>query len=114
MKRVVALGVVGLVLAAGSGCSGSDLAVKELIANANLFADTIEKKDPPERQDAARERVRASREKFEKLSKEDQERALKKNESDLKKVKDRIDAALKNQALEGGAVLPNPLDGFVK
>lgn len=114
MKRFVALGVVGLVLVWVAGCGGPDLAVKELIANANVYADTIEKKDPRDRQAAALERVRASLEKFEKLSADERERAIKKNESDLRKARDRIDAALKNQALEGGATAPNPLDRLFK
>ena len=114
MKRLVASGLVGVILASVAGCGGPDLAVKELIANANVYAETIEKKDPRERQDAAFERVRSSLDKFDKLSKDEQERAVKRNESDLRRVKDRIDAALKNQALEGGAVAPNPLDGFIK
>jgi hypothetical protein len=114
MKRFVALGLVGAVLVSVAGCGGPDLVVKELIANANVYADTLEKKDPRERQEAAFERVRTSLEKFDKLSKDEQERAVKRNEQDLRKVKDRIDAALKNQALEGATVAPNPLDGFFK
>lgn len=113
MKRLVALGLC-VILASVAGCGGPDLVVKELIANANVYAETIEKKDPRERQDAAFERVRASLDKFDKLNKDEQERAVKRNESDLRKAKERIDAALKNQALEGGTVLPNPLDGFFK
>jgi hypothetical protein len=113
MKRLVASGLC-VVLVSVAGCGGPDLVVKELIANANVYAETIEKKDPRERQEAAFERVRSSLDKFDKLSKDEQERAVKRNEQDLRRVKDRIDAALKNQALEGGAVAPNPLDGFIK
>lgn len=114
MKRFGALGLVGVVLLSVTGCGGPDLTVKELIANANLFAETIEKKDAAERQDAARERVRTSRDKFEKLSKDEQDRALSRNDSDLRKVNDRIEAALKNLALEGGSVPSNPLEGLLK
>jgi hypothetical protein len=116
MKRFVALSLVGVVLVFAGGCSGPDGLMKELIAHLNVYAETIEKKDTPERQQAAFDRVRTTAEKIEKLklSKEDQEKLLKKHESDLKKVKDRIDAALKAQALEGGPTPPNVLEGFFK
>jgi hypothetical protein len=114
MKRLVASGLVGLVLASVAGCGGPDLVVKELIANANLYAETLEKHDSRDRQDAAFERVRSSLDKFDKLSRDEQEKAVKRNEQDLRRTKERIDAALKNQALEGGAVAANPLDGFFK
>lgn len=114
MKRFVALGLVGVVMLSATGCGGPDGQMKELLANLNLYAETIENKESPERQDAARARVRTSAEKIKKLnlSKEDQEKLLKRYESELRRVKDRLDAALKNQALEGGSAPPNPLDGF--
>ena len=116
MKRFVALGLVGVVLVSVAGCGGPDGLMKELIANLNLYAETIEKKDSPERQEAAANRVRATLDKIEKLnlSKDDREKLVKKHDSDLQKVTNRIDAALKNQALEGGPQPPNVLEGFFK
>lgn len=117
MKRFVALALVAVVLVSVAGCGGPDGLMKELLVNLNVYAETIEKKDPPERQEAARDRVLATVEKFKKLnlSKEDQDKLLKKHESDLRKVNERIDSALKNQALEtGGSAPPNVLDGFFK
>ena len=116
MKRIVAFGLLGVVLVCAPGCGGPDALMKEFIANLNLLADTIEKKEPADRQEAARERVRATAEKIDKLklSAEDKEKLLKKYEPELKKAKERIDTALKNQLLEGGVIQPNPLDGFLK
>jgi len=116
MKRILALGLVGAVLVCASGCGGPDALMKEFIANLNLFADTIEKKEPADRQQAAIERVRTSAEKLDKLklSQEEKEKLLKKYEPELKKVKERIDTALKNQLLEGGANQTNPLEGLFK
>ncbi|MBN9118042.1 MAG: hypothetical protein J0I06_02555 [Planctomycetes bacterium] len=116
MKRLVALGLMGVVLASVAGCGGPDGLMKELIANLNLYAETIEKKDSPERQEAARDRVLASVEKIKKLhlSDEDLNKLLKRHESDLERVKSRLDAALKSQALEGGQTPPNILEGVLK
>lgn len=116
MKRLVAFGLMSIVLVCAPGCGGPDTLMKEFLANLNLFAETLEKKEPPERQQAALERVRTTVEKIDKLklSAEDKEKLLKRYESDLKKAKERIDTAIKNQLLEGGAIPQNPLDGFLK
>lgn len=116
MKRTVTRGVLGVVLACVSGCSGPDNLMRELIVNLNAYAETVEKKDPPDKQLAARDRARATAEKIDKLklSKEDQDKLLKKHETALRKVFERIQAAHKNQAMEGGAIPPDVLDGFFK
>jgi hypothetical protein len=114
MKRLVALGLVGAVLVSLTGCGGPDSLMKELVSHLNVYAETIEKKDSPERQQAAFDRVRTTLEKIDKLklSTDEQQKLLKRYESDLRRVKDRIDSALKNQAAEGGPVPPNVLEGF--
>ncbi|MBM3979625.1 MAG: hypothetical protein FJ304_04960 [Planctomycetes bacterium] len=116
MKRIVAGAVVCAVLLCATGCGGPDSLIRELIVNLNAYAETVEKKEPPDKQLAARDRARATAEKIDKLklSKEDQEKLLKKHEAALRKVFDRIQAAHKNQAMEGGAVPPDVLDGFFK
>ena len=116
MKRLVALGLVGVVLVCVPGCGGSDALMKEFIANLNLYAETLEKKEPFDRQQAALDRVRTTVEKIDKLklSQEEQDKLLKKYEPELKKAKERIDTALKAQILEGGVVQPNPADALRK
>jgi hypothetical protein len=116
MKRIVALGLVCALLVSASGCGGSDVLMKELIASANAYAETIEKKESGDRQSAARDRVLNTREKIEKLPNfaEDKQKLQARYESDLKTAKERLDAALKNLVLENGTPQPNPLDGFLK
>ena len=67
MKRIVAFGLVGVLLVSASGCGGPDSLMKELIANLNAFAETLEKKESKERQQAAADRVRGTVEKLDKL-----------------------------------------------
>ncbi len=114
MKRIVACGVLGVVLVCAPGCSGPDSLMRELIVHLNAYAETVEKKEPLDKQLAAFERARTTYGKIEKLSTEDRDKLLKKFDSDWKKVRDRIDTALKNQSMEGGAASPNVMDGFFK
>ena len=114
MKRIVAFGLVGALLVSTTGCSGPDSLMREALAHLNAFAESIEKKEPLDRQLATLERVRVSEEKINKLSSNQKEPLLKRYEPDLKRVKDRIDAALKAQVLEGRTPSPNPMDTFLK
>lgn len=117
MKRIVAFGLVSALLVSASGCSSPDSLMKELIANLNVCADIIEKKESPEKLRGAIERTRVTAEKIDKLklTKEQQDALLTKHEADLKKVKDRLEAAQKARKLEGGADdLPAiVVDGFI-
>lgn len=108
MKRIVAFGLVALVLASVSGCGGPDLQMKELIANLNTCAELMEKKEPREKVLAAIERANATAEKLNKLklSKEEQEELFKRHDDDLKKVAKRLDEAQKQWKLEGREDLP--------
>jgi hypothetical protein len=114
MKRLVALSLAGVVLVCAPGCGGPDALMKEFLANLNLYAETLEKKESPERQRAAEERVYATVEKINKLGPAEQERLVAKYDEDLKKVTARIQKAQKEQLLEGGAVPPNPADALHK
>ena len=114
MKRVVALGLVGVVLGSITGCGGPDVAAKELLAALGVYAETIEKNDPPERQRAAFDRGRTALDKFQKLSKEDQERMVKKYDADFKRARERFEAAKRAQVLEGGAEPLDVLEGVFK
>ncbi len=119
MKRIVAFGLVAALLVSATGCGSPDSLMKELIVNLNVCAEVIEKKESREKFEAARERVNATAEKINKLklSKEQQDALLAKHESDLKKVKDRLEAAQKARKLEGGPdddLPPIVVDGFIK
>ena len=112
MKRVIAFGVVAILLVSAPGCGGPDSVMREFIVNLNAYAETVEKKESAEKQLAAIERVKTTLEKIDKLklSNEERERLAKKYEPEVNKVKERIETAMKNQALEGGAGPngPNP------
>ena len=119
MKRTVAFGLVAALLVSVTGCGGPDSLMKELIVNLNVCAEVIEKKESKEKLQAAIERANATAEKINKLklSKEQQDALLAKHESDLKKVKDRLEAAQKARKLEGGPdddLPPIVVDGFIK
>jgi hypothetical protein len=116
MKRIVALGAVGVLLLSAAGCGGPDNLMKEFIANLNAYAETIEKKESQERQQAAADRVNATIEKLDKLklSEEQYQKLLKKYESELNAATERVKKAQLAQELEGrpGVTPPNPLPGF--
>jgi hypothetical protein len=114
VKRIVAGALLCTALLCAAGCGGPDALVRELIVNLNAYAETVEKKEPAEKQLAAHDRARATAAKIDKLSKEDREKLLKKHEAALRKVFERVQAAHKNQAMAGGAVPPDVLDGFFK
>lgn len=108
MKRIVAFSLTAVVLISASGCGSPDALMKELIANLNLCADMIERKEPKERVRQAIDRANNTAEKINKLklSKEDQETLVKKHEDDLKKVAERLKAAQTKWKLEVGDDLP--------
>jgi|GEM_PF-7001080 len=108
MKRIVAFGLMALVLPLLSGCGGPDLLMKELIANLNTCAELMEKKESKEKVLAAIERTNATAEKLNKLklSKEEQEELFKRHDDELKKVAKRLDEAQKQWKLEGREDLP--------
>lgn len=114
MSRAVALGVVCVVLAGVSGCGGPDVAARELLLAVNAYAETIEKKDSPERQRDAFDRGRTALSKFQKMSTDEQERMTKKYESDFKRARDRFEAAKRAQVLEGGGEPLDILEGAFK
>jgi hypothetical protein len=113
MKRTLALSLVGLFLVSAPGCGGRDALMKEALAHLNAYAETLEKKEPPERQLATLDRFRSTAEKLEKYPEAEKEDLRKRYEAELKRVRERIDAAFKNQILEGGTPPPNPVDTFL-
>src|SRR5262245_18398821 len=117
MKRIMALGLVGLLLTSVTGCGGPDSLMKEFIANLNAYAETLEKKEPKEKQQAALDRVKATSDKLNnlKLSEADKEKLVKKHEGDLKTAMERLFKAWFAQAAEGGGLggdAPDIFGGF--
>jgi hypothetical protein len=113
MKRAVAFGLVALVLVTAPGCGGKDALMKEALAHLNAYAETIEKKESLDRQLGTLDRFRSVAEKLDKYPEPEKEELRKRYESDLKRVRDRIDAAFKNQVLEGGSPQANPVDSLL-
>lgn len=109
MKRLVALGVVGVVLLSATGCGGPDAVMREFIANLNAYADTLEKKESREKRQAAQERIKTTAEKLDKLklSQEERDRLFDKHKADLTKAMERVEAAQKASLLDGGSDLPD-------
>ena len=85
MKRLVALGVVGVVLLTATGCGGPDAVMREFIVHLNAYADTLEKKESRDKQTAALERIKATTEKMDKLklSKDEQDKLFAKHDADF-------------------------------
>ncbi len=109
MKRIVVLGLLGVFLISATGCGGPDALVKEFIVHLNAYAETIEKKESKEKQQAAADRANATLEKINKLKLSDEEKAklIQKHESDLKAATERVNKARKAQLQEGGTgVIP--------
>jgi len=102
MKRVVVFGVVGAALLFATGCASQDALMKEFIANLNLCAELIEKKEPKEKILAAIDRTSATVEKINKakLSKEQLDALFQKYDTELKRVNSRLEAAQKARKLE--------------
>jgi hypothetical protein len=101
MKRVLAVGFVGLVLASAGGCGNNpDGLMKKQIANMNALADSWEKGEPADRQQAILERIKATNERMEKLKlTEDQKKELgKKYDAELGQVMQRLFQAMMKQA----------------
>jgi carbonic anhydrase len=110
MKRIVAFGVVAIVLVSATGCGGQDALVREFVASMNAFAETIEKKESREKQQAAADRVNATVEKINnlKLSDADKEALFKKHDAELKAATERVKKALQTQLMEGGTGVTPP------
>ena len=103
MKRIVAFGLVGVLLLSATGCGSPDALMKELIVNLNLCAEVVEKKESKEKLQGAIERVNATADKLNKLklSEGQREELFKRHEDELKKVAARLEEAQKNRKLEG-------------
>ncbi|MDY3559383.1 hypothetical protein R5W23_000375 [Gemmata sp. JC673] len=103
MKRYAAYGAVGALLLCVTGCGGPDALMREFVANLNVYAETLEKREPKEKQQAALDRIKATTEKLDrlKLSKEDQDKLFTRYDAELKRVKERVEAAQKAVAMEG-------------
>jgi len=103
MKRIVVYGLIGAFALSAAGCSSQDALMKELLSQLNVLAEVIEKREPKEKFEAARERTVTTIEKINKLklSKEDQEALFKRYEPELKKVAERIYEAQKMRKAEG-------------
>ncbi|MBP3958745.1 hypothetical protein J8F10_26160 [Gemmata sp. G18] len=118
MKRRVVLGAIGLLLFTATGCGGPDALVKEFIVHLNGYAETLEKKESRDKQAAALERVKSTLEKIDKLklSQEERDKLIAKNDGELKKAKERVESAQKTYLMDGGAAtdFPDLFGGFVK
>jgi hypothetical protein len=103
MKRIVAFGLVCVLLLTATGCGSPDALMKELIANLNVLADVIEKKESKDKVQAAIERVNATADKINRLQLREEQRAdlFKRHEDELKKVATRLEEAQKKRILEG-------------
>lgn len=115
MKRFAALGTLGALLFCATGCGGPDALMKEFITYLDAYAQTLEKREPKEKQIAAQERVRTTIEKMDKLklSSEEKEKLLARYEGEFKKAKERVEAAHKALAMEGGgADVPDLFSNF--
>jgi len=117
MKRIMALGLVGLLLTSVTGCGGPDSLMKEFIANLNAFAETLEKKESKEKQQAALDRVKATSEKLNnlKMNDADKEKLMKKHEAELNAALKRVGDAWMAQLTEGGGLgggAPDLFGGF--
>ena len=77
MRRVLALGLIGVVLATASGCSGPDGLMRDTIASMNRLSESIERGEPEARQKELSQQVKDRFEKFERLKLgEEQKKAL--------------------------------------
>lgn len=113
MRRVLAFGLVGFVLASASGCGGADSLMKELISGLNDMAASIEKKEPPEKQQAIADRIKKTSEKLDKLKLSDDEKKklVEKYKPQLEEAFGRLMKA-SMAAAAGGAGGPNLGDLF--
>jgi hypothetical protein len=96
MRRVLALGVIGVVLATASGCGGPDGVMRDVIGGMNRLAEAIEKGESKERQEELAQKVRDATARFDKLKQtEEQKKALvDKHAAELEKASKRLKAAL--------------------
>lgn len=110
MRRAVAIGAVGALLLCAPGCGGPDALMKEFLTNVHVYAETLEKREPREKQAAALDRIRGTAEKMDrlKLGKDEQDKLLARYDGEIKRAKERVEAAQKTVAAEGGgADLPD-------
>lgn len=77
MRRVLALGLIGVVLATASGCGGPDTLMRDVVNDMNRLSESIEKGEPEARQKELSQQVKDGFEKFEKMKlNEEQKKAL--------------------------------------
>ncbi len=116
MKRFVALGIVGVLMFATTGCGGPDSLFKEYIANVNALADSIEKKESKEKIQAVADRMKATQDKIDKLKLSDSEKESlkKKYEKDLEAAMKRLLSAILKVGMEGGGDNLPKLDNLMK
>lgn len=116
MKRIAATGAVGVLLLCVAGCGGPDALMKEFIANLHGYAETLEKREPKDKQLAALDRIKATSEKLDKLklSQEDRDKLLARYEGEFNKAKERVEAAQKAIEMEGGSTDTTNLFGNFK
>lgn len=114
MKRLVALGVVGVLLLTAPGCGGPDALMREFVVNLNAYAETLEKNESRDKQAAALERIKATAEKMDKLklSQEEKDKLFAKYEADFKQAKERVEAAQRARLLAGDTDTPDVFGGF--
>lgn len=117
MKRSAVIGAVGALLLCVSGCGGPDALMREFITNLNGYAETLEKREPKEKQQAALDRIKTTAEKLDKLklSQEEKDKLLARYDAEFKRAKERVEAAHKALMLEGGgADTPDLFSNFKK
>ena len=98
MRRVLALGLIGVVLATASGCGGPDNLMRDTIASMNRLSESIEKGEPEARQKELSQQVKDGFEKFEKLKlNEEQKKVLfEKYDGEMEAAAKRLGKALKS------------------
>lgn len=94
MRRVLAVGVVILMMTAG-GCGSPDGTVRDVIANMNRLADAIEKGESKERQEELAQKVKDGFTRFDllKLPEEQKKAIFDKHAGELEKAMLRLKAA---------------------
>jgi hypothetical protein len=98
MRRVLALGLIGIVLATASGCGSPDGVVRDVVTGMNKLSEAIEKGESKERQEELARKIRDGFAKFDKLKlTEEQKKALfDKYADEMGKATLRLKAALES------------------
>lgn len=92
MKRIVAFGLVGILLSSAAGCGGPDSQVERFVADLNAAADLMESDAPREKVERAISRANAAAERINKLklSAGEQEALLARHDEELKAAVKRL------------------------